>query len=191
MGNENNLVSENAEGQLVISDEGEVTAEVQASGLPMDKLKRFAELSRKAKVIKADADAVNDEMKQLESIILMAFEREGVQNMKVDGMTLYLHSQVWASAKDGDKDGAMQALKANGLGHFVQESFNTQTLSAWVRERQAAVAEAVKNAERCFDAGDIEGYSQFLIEAAEADIPEAVKAALHISDKPGVRARKG
>mgnify|MGYP003433410470 FL=1 len=59
----------------------------------------------------------------------------GMQSAKVDGMTLYVNRQLWAHPVDGDYPSACEALRQAHLGDLVQERFNVQTLSSWVRER--------------------------------------------------------
>lgn len=71
----------------------------------------------------------------MERRALEYFGQNGVQSLKLNGMTLYVNRQLWAHAKDGDFVAGCLALKEAGLGDFVAERFNVQSLSAWVRER--------------------------------------------------------
>ena len=102
-----------------------------------EKLRRYVELDKRKADLKAELSDINSEMDTLEEVLLTQFEQDGIQNMNIDGRTVYLHRQLWASAEDKDNERATQALKAAGLGDMVAERFNTQTLSSWVREQVA------------------------------------------------------
>jgi len=47
---------------------------------------------------------------------------------------VYVERKLWAKAKDGDKPAVCKALKRCRLGDYVEETFNTNSLSAYVRE---------------------------------------------------------
>lgn len=49
-----------------------------------------------------------------------------------------MRRQLWTNARDGDYQSACDALVEAGLGDFVGPRFNTNTLSAWVREQGEA-----------------------------------------------------
>lgn len=87
---------------------------------------RKDELETKLKAVKAEID-------KLSTSLVDEFAEDGVAHAAVDGHTAYLHRQLWASAA-GEKTDLVAALQRNGLGHFVSPSFNTNTLSAYVRE---------------------------------------------------------
>lgn len=105
-----------------------------------DKLARFAELSARKRELQEELKQTNTELGVLEEQLLPQFENAGVQNMRINGMTVFIHRQIWAGAEDGDTERAVDALKAAGLTDYVAEKFNTNSLSAWVRE-QVAVAD--------------------------------------------------
>jgi hypothetical protein len=90
------------------------------------------EYERKAKTLKAEramlAEQLMDQMVQ-----------EGVSTFKIDGKTVYLHSQSWANAKlneEGTRDfpSACEALITCGYSDFVETKFSTQRVSALIRE---------------------------------------------------------
>jgi hypothetical protein len=65
----------------------------------------------------------------------------GVQSLTTQGLTIYLHRQLWAklkeiepgSAGDAAKTRANAALRAAGLDHLVYETFNSNSVSAYMR----------------------------------------------------------
>lgn len=107
-------------------------------------LQRFVEADSAYKRLKAESKDAKMERDEIEERLREHFIDQGVQNMKVNGVTVYLYSQKWAgvqrddedrrTATDEERERAIQALRDAGLGWMVKEDFNTQTLSAWVRE---------------------------------------------------------
>lgn len=69
-------------------------------------------------------------MPQVEEELLEA----GIDSVKMDGATIGTRTQLWAKAKNGNYEAACEALRKAGLSDLVQERFNTNTLSAYVRE---------------------------------------------------------
>lgn len=99
-----------------------------------DQLREYVALSARKAALKAELDDIQRQLSELEPQLIEAFADEGVQNINVDGHTVYLSAQLWASPVDGDYERACDALIAAGLGEFVGRRFNTNTLSAWIRE---------------------------------------------------------
>jgi hypothetical protein len=63
------------------------------------------------------------------------FTQVGVSQLKAtDGRVVYLSRTLWARAKDGDKLAVTRALRSIGAADLVTETFNTNSLSAYVRE---------------------------------------------------------
>lgn len=94
----------------------------------------FIEASKLKKELEARLKDATAELKEYEEEMLAHFETLGVESLSSGDTTVYLHRQIWARAKDGDKDAVIHALKDTELADIVQETFNTNTLSAWVRE---------------------------------------------------------
>jgi len=123
---------------------------------------RYVELRRERDEVSAQLDRIKDEMRTLEDEIKLDFERTGMESCRVNGMTIYINRQLWASAKDGDHDRLCAALAGAGFGDMIKTSVNTQSLSALVREHDAA--------------GD--------------DLPGALKEAVEVAEVFSVRTRK-
>ena len=136
-----------------------------------DNLARYVELDARKRELKDEQKQLNAEMRELGDKILRDFEREGIQNLNINGVTLYVHRQLWAGAA-GDKQQACEALKRAGLLDYVTENFNTQSLSAWVRE-QVALA----------DDDDLEDVYDAL--------PPEFRDAINVSERFELRARRG
>lgn len=99
-----------------------------------DELKRFVALEERRRQLEAEVDSVKAEAAELEQRLLPQFEQSGMERVFIDGRTVYIERKLWARAKDGDKHAVCRALKRCRLGDYVEETFNTNSLSAYVRE---------------------------------------------------------
>jgi len=85
--------------------------------------------------LKRDTKEVDQGIRETELKILDYFEKSGISNVSIDDRTLYIHRSQWARGrKDIDPEIVIEALKSNGLGDLVKETFSVQTLSAHVRD---------------------------------------------------------
>ena len=135
------------------------------------RLRTYVELNTRKKNLRADLDAVQGDLDALMPEILEDFADSGISNININGHTIYLTAQLWASPQDGDYERACDALEAAGLGEFVGRRFNSNTLSAWVREY-------VRD-----ESGDYP-------EEPEEALPVALQGALAVSKKWDVRVVK-
>jgi len=99
-----------------------------------EELKRFVALEERRRELEADVDTVKAETAELEQRLLPQFEQGGFEKVSIDGRTVYIERKLWAKAKAGDKGAVCKALKRCRLGDYVEETFNTNSLSAYVRE---------------------------------------------------------
>lgn len=104
--------------------------------LDMKALRLFTSLEKTKKGLESELKSTKDELSRLESQLLPQFEAGGMQNATVNGRVVYVHSQLWAGVAEGHtREELVEALKDHGMGDMVKENFNTQTLSAWLREK--------------------------------------------------------
>ena len=99
-----------------------------------DELKRFVALEERRRALEAEVDTIKAEASELEGRLLPQFEQSGLERVSIDGRTVYVERKLWAKPKDGDKPAVCKALKRARLGDYVEETFNTNSLSAYVRE---------------------------------------------------------
>lgn len=97
-------------------------------------LREYVRLRTEADNLKTRLEVVEQHRKELEPAILEWFASSGVNRINVDGVTVYVRRELWASAKDGDKVQAAAALKASGMEDYVSPTFNVQQVSAYFRE---------------------------------------------------------
>ena len=99
-----------------------------------EQLKRFVALEERRRELEGEIDRIKSEATELEQVLMPQFEQEGVERISIDGRTVYVERKLWAKAKDGDKAAVCKALKRARLGDYVEETFNANSLSAYVRE---------------------------------------------------------
>jgi hypothetical protein len=99
-----------------------------------EELKRFVALEERRRQLETEIDSIKAEAAELEERLLPQFEQTGMERVSIDGRTVYVERKLWAKAKDGDKPAVCKALKRCHLGDYVEETFNTNSLSAYVRE---------------------------------------------------------
>jgi hypothetical protein len=99
-----------------------------------EELKRFVALDERRHELEAEIDTIKAEAAELEQRLLPEFERSGMERVSIDGRTVYIERKLWAKAKAGDRAAVCKALKRCRLGDYVEETFNTNSLSAYVRE---------------------------------------------------------
>jgi len=128
-----------------------------------EKVARFVALEKRKRDLDRELREVKGELATLEVDLLDWFERNGVKNMGVQGMLVYVHQQLWAAPADGDYERACLALRAAGLDDFVREQFNIHQVSAWVRERAKAGEELPPSF-----TGNIDVREQFTLRARRA-----------------------
>lgn len=122
---------------------------------------KFIEINDRKKKLEALLDAAKEELRESEEKVLSLFEKNGIQKIRIMNQTVYLRRQLWASAANG-KPAAVEALKEAGFGDLIEEHFNTQKLSALVREM------------------DKEG----------TELPESFKDKINVIEKFNIRTRK-
>jgi hypothetical protein len=103
--------------------------------LDTDKVARYVALRAEAKSHEDAAEELKAEADLLEAELLEEFAEAGVPRMTIAGRTVYVHRQLWAKREDGvDMNQACKALVDAGHSEFVNETYNSNTVSAWLRD---------------------------------------------------------
>ena len=106
----------------------------------IDLAREYAQLLAEKRELEEGVRGKNEELRRLEESLLTELMDNEMDSLPLNlpngkKMTLYIHSQKWAKAKDGNRDAVVAALNAEGLTEFVSTNYNTNTLSAYVREQ--------------------------------------------------------
>lgn len=105
-----------------------------------DAIQKYAELVVRIRRVEAEMDALNEELKHYERPIEDLLLQRQIQRCTVNtgghAVTVYQKRQIWATVREGfTKEQAVAALKADKQTEsFVKEQFNSQSVSAFVRE---------------------------------------------------------
>ena len=98
----------------------------------MGRLRRFVELRKEVERLEEALGPKKKELERLQAKLQDDFAKSGMQRITVDGFTVYLHRQIWATYPMG-RPAAVAALKEAGFDEFVKEDFNHQSVSSMVR----------------------------------------------------------
>ena len=100
-------------------------------------LGEYAALTKEKAELNAALNGVVRRMGELEPTVLDYFAQHGVNQVRVEGVTLYPLRQQFARMKpEVDRDSASAALRDAGLGDYVSETFNLNSISAFFREAE-------------------------------------------------------
>lgn len=144
----------------------------------MEQLKEFVCLENRKRDLDAELKGVKAKLDELEEVLIPQFIEAGLTKATVDGRTVSLAQEIYASPLDG-RERVIEALKASELAQYVSENYNTNSLSAFVREVARDVAAQAEREERIFTEEDV-----------RAALPAPLGLALKISFVHTLRSRK-
>lgn len=160
---------------------------------PAERLQAFALLDAAAK----DADAASKLLKALredmnESVV-GALDALGLQRAPLaGGPTIYRSRELWAGLdlpddvdddeKAAIRERACQALKDEGLDDYVQEGFNSQSLSGYFRDRERELED---------DARERDGLPDDAPVAVDPDdlLPEGLRGVIRLTERVQAKAK--
>ena len=140
-------------------------------------LKEFVALEDEKAALKIRLKAIESRLGELDESLTRQFVEDGIQSTTISGRTVYLRREIYASAKDGDKEAVVAALKTCDLGQYVNEDYNANSLKAYVREMLREAEERARAEGRVID------------DPAQA-LPERLAATLNISTVFSVASRR-
>jgi len=115
-------------------------------------LKEFVALEKEKAGIKARLKVIESRLGQLDESITKQFVEDGVQSMRIDDRTVYLHRDIYASPKEGEgRPAVVEALKACDLSQYIKEDYNANSLTAFVREMVREAEEQARLENRVLD----------------------------------------
>ena len=120
----------------------------------LEQLKEFVCLENRKKELDAEQKQVKQQLDDLEEALVPQFIQDGIQKMTVDGRTVSLVHDIYASPLY-DRDDVVAALKQSELGQYVAENYNSNSLTAFVREVKREVESQAQQEQRPYDEEDI------------------------------------
>lgn len=127
------------------------------TSLNTDLVRRFAETTQRKRYLEEMLRETNKDLSTLEKPLRDEMQLAGVSSLPIETssgrMTVYTQSTVWAKAKKGiDRQDVCTVLEETGLDDLVSRNFNTNSVSAFVRE---TLAEGVALDDRLADVLDV------------------------------------
>jgi len=98
----------------------------------LEVLQRFADLENEKEILAEKLKAVNKKLTDLQPLTQEAFIENNMDRITINGRTVFTRSIL--VAKILDKARATGALKNSGMGDLITVGFNTNSLSAHLRE---------------------------------------------------------
>lgn len=120
----------------------------------MEQLKEFVCLENRKRDLDAELKATKQKLDDLEQVLVPQFIDDGVQRMTVDNRTVSLAQDIYASPIN-ERAEVVAALKASELGQYVAENYNSNSLTAFVREVARDVAAVAVRERRPYDEGEV------------------------------------
>ena len=109
-----------------------------------DLVKDYADMTAERRRLEGEVNQLKITLANLEEKLVGEFAQAGIQNVKTSaGQTVYLNREIFAKLV-GDPKKARTALRRAGLGDFVKETVNSQTLRAYVREMGEAIPKGLQ-----------------------------------------------
>lgn len=109
--------------------------------LDVAKIREYNALRQRAKTLVDEAKALMEQADEMEQALLEDLAEAGVPRITVDGRTTYIHRELWAKRPEGiTTEQVCDGLRAAGFDQFVNLTYNSQTVSAWLRELEKADA---------------------------------------------------
>ncbi len=146
--------------------------------MDMQQLREFVSLENRKKDLDAELKSVKQRLDYLEDALASQFVEDGVQRMTVDGRTVSIQQDVYASPLN-DREDVVEALKRSELGQYVGENYNTNSLTAFVREVKREVEARAQHEDRMYSEDDV-----------RAALPKPLGRALKISFVHKLSSRK-
>jgi hypothetical protein len=107
-----------------------------------NRLRELVKLTEEKRWLEARAKERGSRIAELESELLPVFGEHGLSSVQVDGYTVYLQRELYASPVDDEK--LCDALAEVGYGSLVRRTVHRQQLSAWVREMDDDIPSTVR-----------------------------------------------
>lgn len=100
----------------------------------------FNDLLQEIKAVEAQLETLKSRKRSMSDALVQRFSDEGVEKLGFDTedgpRSASLYKVMYARMREGvDTEEALKALRKNGLGDLIKESWNASTLSAWFREQ--------------------------------------------------------
>jgi hypothetical protein len=111
-----------------------------------EKLKEWVRLRRQQHLLEEELKDVKEDAENLSFLLIDQFMSDGVDSMKVEGVTIYVQEKKMAGiaylpeeSTDQGYDRACDMLDRIGMGELVHRRFLVPTLNKWVNDNKDAI----------------------------------------------------
>lgn len=118
------------------------------------KAKEYVCLERRKDSLAAELKQVEHDLKAMERVVVDEMLNAGFQKIEVDGRTLKLVPDIYASPVE-DRWAVVEALKEAGLDQYIPQNYNDSQLRSFVKEIAGEVMSRAQDEERVATAEDI------------------------------------
>lgn len=98
-----------------------------------ERLQKFIALEKRKIELNTELKKIAEDQARIGEGIMEDFITVGIDNIKMNGRTVYIKKDIYAQIKGG-KSAAIDVLKKAGMNDLVTEGYNTSTVNAFVRE---------------------------------------------------------
>lgn len=170
---------EEAQGAKALRADGSEVDKDHLLAIGLKKSKEFVALEKQRKIAEGEVDDLKDRLSAINKELQLVFSITGTQQIKIDGRSVFVKRDVYASAKreegeddtDAAKSRLFEALRQTGHGALVKEDVNGKTLASLVREFDP---------DKTFDP-----------EIIAANMPQQLRDTIKVSVVPKMSSRKG
>lgn len=103
---------------------------------PIEKFRRFVQLEKSRKELKAKLKVIDEERCLLIPVLLRTFVDNGIKDFPIDGRRCYPRRTIYCGSQEGKVEQLVDALIARGCKQLVAPQ--TMRFSAWYRELDEA-----------------------------------------------------
>jgi len=124
-----------SEGYENINESATIVIDRNSQYVPADEVDRLLMLAERIKTADTELKELKSQYDELESLIVEQWAAIGKQSESRRGKTIFRKREFQCSTKSGQGNALKDAVEANGLGQFVNESVTIGSLKSWIRER--------------------------------------------------------
>lgn len=143
----------------------------------------YVELDARKAELEAELEKVKDRLGELAESISADWVEAGIQNMQVNGRTLYLAREFFCN-KRGEipMEAAVEAIRASGLTDLIQIGYNAARVKSWAREQ---IEQARAEWSERFTKGEVGSQP-----SPEECLPEPLRPVFQVAEVHRLRCRK-
>ncbi len=114
-------------------------------------LKRYVSLEKRRRRLEAELRTLKVSLEDLQEPVLVSMNKANMSSLHLNGLTVYIERKIWLRIPQGGQLAAVAALKSAGMTEYVEEKFNSNSISAYLREAESNHELSFSTCERLAD----------------------------------------